>query len=89
MSAADAREIGDLRTHPVEIGELVAYVTRHQLARSVEPHALRQPLEEGRAEFVLDVLDLPRQGRRREIEPLRRTSYRSGSGDFGDGGEGT
>lgn len=88
VTAAHPRKIGDLRPHPVEIRHLVADVPREELAGRVEPHPLRQALEDRRAELVFEILDLPRQGRGRQVQPLRGAPDRAGTCDLGDVGDG-
>ena len=80
-TADDAAQLVDVAAQPGEILQGGACVAQHQLPGIGEPHAVRSPLEQWRAEIVLELQDLPIDGRRRDMKPLRGSANRAVLGD--------
>ena len=51
-------------------------------ARGVEAEAVRQPVEQLAAEFVLELVDLAVDGARGDVRVLRGLAHRAAAGDF-------
>ncbi len=69
-AAAQAFQVLDLRFHALDFAVLAAQVMDEDLARRGEPHAARPPIEQRRAEFILEIGDPAVHGRGGDIEPL-------------------
>ena len=77
------RSLSMISVQPGEILQGGACVAQHQLPGIGEPHAVRSPFEQCRAEVVLELQDLPIDGRRRDMKPLGGSANRAVLGDRG------
>ena len=67
-----------------EIGKLIADIAQHQLPGGIGAHALRQALEDRRAELLLEILDLAGQRGGRNGQLFGALADRAAAGDVAD-----
>jgi hypothetical protein len=81
-TAAQSLQILDRRSNLVECCAALANILQEQLAGCGEPHAARQPLEDGGTQLLFDVEQAPVDGRCRHMKPLGRLADRPAASHF-------
>src|SRR6476646_389768 len=78
---ADSKRTGLAKGHPfgasprlVDVVQDPSRVAQEQFSRRAQPNASRQSLAQEKPDLCLQILDLPRQRRLRDMEPRRRAA---------------
>jgi len=82
MTGALALERIEFAAHDLKIMQGRLHMPEQPLARSVQAHAVRHPIEQFAAEFVLDLQDLPVDRTRGNVQVLGRLAHRAATGHF-------
>ncbi len=84
LAAAKPREVLDLRADAARVGDLVADVADEEFTGRIQAHAARQPVEEGRPQLLLHVLEAAVEGRCGDVEAFGGLPDGAGAGDLVD-----
>ena len=76
LTADDAAQVVDVAAQPGEVVQGSLRMAQHEPPGVGQPHAVRAPFEQRRAEMVLELQDLPVDGRRGDVQPFRGTADR-------------
>ena len=68
VATTHAAKVFDLRAHLVQVGLAPTGVSQEQLTRSRQAHPTREPLEDGCAQLLFQVLNATVDGGRRNVE---------------------
>src|SRR4029077_13182365 len=78
---ADSKRTGLAKCHSfgasprlVHVVQDTSRVAQKQFPRRAQSNATRQSVEQGESDLLLQILDLPRQRRLRDMEPRRRAT---------------